>query len=159
MNAVRNAIIEEIKKIEYTSKELKAIYNNAQRKAKSTANIIQSELSNKNKELNKIEDEIKCLYEKKVTRQISIDKFKELYEIMSERKMKIVQEIEKLNNEIKNNKKGTKGKNKEYKQMEKLANEFLKIENPDNEILKKLVKRVVFDKNKKITVELTFSQI
>ena len=73
--------------------------------------------------------------------------------------MKIVQEIEKLNNEIKNNKKGTKGKNKEYKQMEKLANEFLKIENPDNEILKKLVKRVVFDKNKKITVELTFSQI
>ena len=27
------------------------------------------------------------------------------------------------------------------------------------EILKKLVKRVVFDKNKKITVELTFSQI
>ena len=78
---------------------------------------------------------------------------------MSERKMKIVQEIEKLNNENKNNKKGTKGKNKEYKQMEKLANEFLKIENPDNEILKKLVKRVVFDKNKKITVELTFSQI
>ena len=73
--------------------------------------------------------------------------------------MKIVHEIEKLNNEIKNNKKGTKGKNKEYKQMEKLANEFLKIENPDNEILKKLVKRVVFDKNKKITVELTFSQI
>lgn len=43
--------------------------------------------------------------------------------------------------------------------MEKLANEFLKMENPDNEILKKLVKRVVFDKNKKITVELTFSQV
>lgn len=43
--------------------------------------------------------------------------------------------------------------------MEKLANEFLKMENQDNEILKKLVKRVVFDKNKKITVELTFSQV
>ena len=50
-------------------------------------------------------------------------------------------------------------KNSEYKKMEKLANEFLKMENPDNEILKKLVKRVVFDKNKKITVELTFSQV
>jgi len=52
-----------------------------------------------------------------------------------------------------------KGKDSEYKRMEKLANEFLKIENPDNEILKKLVRKVVFDKNKKITVELTFSQV
>lgn len=43
--------------------------------------------------------------------------------------------------------------------MEKLAKEFLKIENPNNEILKKLVKKVVFDKKKKITVELTFSQV
>ena len=159
MNAVRNTIMEEIKKIEYTSKELKAIYNNAQRKAKSTVNEIQSQLSNKSKELNKVEDEIKCLYEKKVTKQITIDKFKELYEIMSERKRKIQQEIDRLNEEIKKNNKGIKGKNSEYKKMEKLANEFLKIENPDNEILKKLVKKVVFDKNKKITVELTFSQV
>lgn len=43
--------------------------------------------------------------------------------------------------------------------MEKLAKKFLKIENPDNEILKKLVRKVVFNKNKKITVELTFSQV
>jgi len=43
--------------------------------------------------------------------------------------------------------------------MEKLAKEFLKIENPDNEILKKLVKKVTFDKTKKITVELTFSKV
>ena len=118
MNAVRNTIMEEIKKIEYTSKELKAIYNNAQRKAKSTVNEIQSQLSNKSKELNKVEDEIKCLYEKKVTKQITIDKFKELYEIMSERKRKIQQEIDRLNEEIKKNNKGIKGKNSEYKKME-----------------------------------------
>ncbi len=62
------------------------------------------------------------------------------------------EEIKKDDNEI-------KSKNREYKKMEKLAKEFLKIENPDNEILKKLVKKVVFDKNKKITVELTFSRV
>ncbi len=111
------------------------------------------------KNFGKIEDEIKCIYEKKVTKQITIDKFKELYKIMGERKEKIQQEIDRLNEEIKKNNKGIKGKNSEYKKMEKLANEFLKIENPDNEILKKLVKKVVFDKNKKITVELTFSQV
>lgn len=159
MNAVRNTIIEEIKKIEYTSKELKEIYNKAQRKAKSTVNIIQNEILHKSKELSKIEDEIKSLYEKKVTKQITIDKFKELYEIKNEKKAKIQKEMEKFNEKIKKNKKEIKDQNDEYKKIEKLANEFLKIENPDNEILKKLVRKVVFDKNKKITVELTFSQV
>lgn len=96
MNAVRNTIIEEIKKIEYSSKELKAIYNKAQRKARNTANAIQSEFAQKNKELNKIEDDIKNLHEKKVTKQITIDKFKELYEIMSQKKEKTKQEVDKL---------------------------------------------------------------
>lgn len=96
MNAVRNTIIQEIKKIEYTSKELKSIYNKAQKKAKSIENTMQSELAYKNKELNKIENEIANLYEKKVTKQITLDKFKELYEIMSEKKSKIKQEIDKL---------------------------------------------------------------
>ena len=50
-------------------------------------------------------------------------------------------------------------KNKEYKHIEKLANEFLNVDNLDNEILKKLVKKVIFDKNKKITVELYFSKV
>ena len=159
MNAVRSTITEEIRKIKYTSKELKAIYNKAQRKAGSTANIMKNELVHKNKELNKIEDEIKCLYEKKVTKQITINKFKELYEIMSNRKVNIRQEIEKLNEKIKRNSKEIKRKNKEYKQIEKLANEFLNVENLDNEILKKLVKKVIFDKNKKITVELYFSKV
>ena len=151
--------MKEIRKIKYTSKELKAIYNKAQRKAGSTANIMKNELVHKNKELNKIEDEIKCLYEKKVTKQITINKFKELYEIMSNRKVNIRQEIEKLNEKIKRNSKEIKRKNKEYKQIEKLANEFLNVENLDNEILKKLVKKVIFDKNKKITVELYFSKV
>jgi len=96
MNAVRNTVIEEIAKIEYTSKELKAIYDKAQRKAKSIANTIQSEIAYKNKELNKLEDEIRNLYDKKVTKQITIDEFKELYEIMSQKKSKIKQEIDKL---------------------------------------------------------------
>ncbi len=89
----------------------------------------------------------------------NLDKFKELYGIMSEKKLKIQQEIGKLNKEIKKNNKEAKVKNSEYKKMEKLANKFLKIENPNNENLKKLVKKVVFYKNKKITVELTFLQI
>ena len=52
-----------------------------------------------------------------------------------------------------------KNKKSEYKKIEKIAKNFLKMEVPDNETLKKLVKRIEFDKNKKITVKLTFSEI
>lgn len=155
INAIKNTIIEEIEKIEYSSKELKNIYNKAQRKAKGVANRIQDEIDNKNKELKEIEEEVKILYDKKVTKQISLEKFKDLYVILGERKSKIKQDMDKLSAD---NEK-LKSKNSEYKKMEKLAKEFLKLENPDNEILKKLVKKVVFDKNKNITVELTFSKV
>ena len=158
MNAVRNTIIEEIEKIEYTSKELKKIYANAQKKAKSKTDKIQDEIAYKNKELNKIEEEIRNLYDKKLTNQITINKFKELYEKLAERKNKIKQQIDELGEECKANNK-LKNKDSEYKKMEKLAKEFLKIENPDNEILKKLVKKVIFNKEKEITVKLTFSQV
>ena len=158
MGAVRNTIIEEIQKIEYTSKELQTIYNKAQRKAKSTTKLIQNEIAYKNKELNKLEDEIGSLYDKKVTKKITVDKFKELYEITSQKKLKIKQEIDKLREENEKNSQELKSKRSKDKEIEKLAREFLKMENPNNEILKKLVKKVIFDKEEKITVKLTFSQ-
>ena len=159
INAVREAITEEIKKIEYTSKELNDIYNKAKLKAKSSVNLIQSELVYKSKELNNIENQIKCLYEKKLTKQITIDKFKELYKTISEKKEKIKQEIDKINKEIKKNNKEIKDESSDDKKIKKIANELFKIEDPNNELLKKLVKKVTFHKNKKITVELTFSQV
>ena len=114
----------------------------------------------KNKEMDRINDEISKIYEKKVTRQITVDEFKILYQKISEKKLEIQKEIIELNEEKKkNSNRDLKNKKSEYKKIEKIAKNFLKMEVPDNETLKKLVKRIEFDKNKKITVKLTFSEI
>lgn len=160
MNAIKSTITEEIQKIEYTSKELKEIYTKAQKKAKNMEDTIESELEDKSKELGKIVDSISKLYEKKIQKEISIDEFKELYQKMCEKKSTVQSEIDKLkddNKKIIN--KDLKSKRSEYKKFERIAKEFLKMENPDNETLKKLVKKIEFDKNKNIKVELTFSSI
>ena len=52
--------------------------------------------------------------------------------------------------------KGTTAKS-EINKIKKIANEFFKMENPDSEIIKKLVERVEYDKDKNITIKLTFS--
>ena len=158
IKAVKDTISEEINKIEYTSKELKEIYKKAQKKIKKAINGTQNELEIKNKELNKLTDEITKLYERKILKQITVEEFTEIYQKLTEKKKKIQKEIEELNNKENKLEKKSKSKNAEDKKIIKLAKEFLKMENPDNEILKKLVKRIEFDKNKNIKVELTFAK-
>ena len=158
IKAVRDTISEEINKIEYTSKELKEIYNKAQKKIKKAINGTQNELEIKNKELNKLTDEITRLYERKILKEITVEEFTEIYQKLTEKKKKIQKEIEEFNNKENKLEKKSKSKNAEDKKIIKLAKEFLKMDNPDNEILKKLVKRIEFDKNKNIKVELTFAK-
>ena len=158
IKAVKDTISEEINKIEYTSKELKEIYNKAQKKIKKALNGTQNELEIKNKELNKLTDEITRLYERKILKEITVEEFTEIYQKLTEKKKKIQKEIEELNNKENKLEKKSKSKNAKDKKIIKLAKEFLKMENPDNEILKKLVKRIEFDKNKNIKVELTFAK-
>ncbi len=160
MNAVKETVTEEIQKVEYTSKELKDIYNKAQKKAKNIEVSIQVEFNYKNKELEKITNDISKLYDKKIKKEISVDEFKELYQKMIEKKENIKKELDNIKLEIEQNKnKEIERKKSEYKKIENTAKKFLKMENPDNEILKRLVKKIVFDKNKNIKVELTFSSI
>ena len=79
---------------------------------------------------------------------------------MIEKKENIKKELDNIKLEIEQNKnKEIERKKSEYKKIENTAKKFLKMENPDNEILKRLVKKIVFDKNKNIKVELTFSSI
>ena len=158
IKAVKDTISEEINKIEYTSKELKEIYNKAQKKIKKARKVTQNEQEIKNKELNKLTDEITRLYERKILKEITVEEFTEIYQKLTEKKKKIQKEIEELNNKENKLENKSKSKNAEDKKIIKLAKEFLKMDNPDNEILKKLVKRIEFDKNKNIKVELTFAK-
>jgi len=157
LDAIKEVIKKELESIEYTTKELKAIYEKAERKAKSTAKTIDDKIQEKNKELNIIQEKITELYRKKLSKSIETEKFTEQYKKLNEEKEKINLQLNELQEQKKKTKtKGTTAKS-EINKIKKIANEFFKMENPDSETIKKLVERVEYDKDKNITIKLTFS--
>ena len=44
----------------------------------------------------------------------------------------------------------------DFKEIKQIANEFLKMKNPNKMILEKLIERIEFDKEKNIKIKLTF---
>lgn len=155
LRAIKTKIKEEIESIEFTPKELKNIYNSAKRKNINNEKTIEDEIKEKTERLCQIEKEIERIYEQKINKNISIEAFKENYGIINEEKKKINIKLEMLKKEKQNAKDRTNDKIN-LNQIKKIANKFLSMDKPDRETLEKLVKRIEFDKEKNITVYLTF---
>lgn len=157
LNAIKEVIIKELESIEYTTKELKLIYEKAERKAKNTVKTIDDKIQEKNKELNTTQEKITELYRKKLSKCIEAEEFAKQYKKLNEEKNITTVQL----NELQEQKKKTKMKNttakSEVNRIRKIVNEFLKMENPDRETIKKLVEKIEFDKDKNITIKLTFS--
>ena len=113
-------------------------------------------IESKNKELKEIENRFSELYKRKLKNEISIDDFNKIYEGMKNKRKSINQEIKELENEI-TNAQSKKLEDKEYKEIRKIAKKFLKMEEPDRETIEALVRKITFDKDKNIIIELTFS--
>lgn len=157
LEAIKEVITKELASIEYTAKELKEIYEKAERKARNTIKTIDDKIQEKNKELNKIQEKATELYRKKLSKSIETEEFTELYKKLNEEKENINMQLSELQEQKKNSKtKGTKTRS-ELNKIKKIANEFFSMETPDREIIKKLVERIEFDKDKNITIKLTFS--
>ncbi len=156
LKELKKVIQNELDKIEITSKEIKEIYKKTKVKCNTKEKKNRSIIESKNKELKEIENRFSELYKKKLKSEISIDDFNKIYEEMKNKRKIINQEIRELEDEITNAQ--TKNlEDKEYKEIRKKAKKFLKMENPDRETIEALVKKITFDKDKNITIELTFS--
>ena len=156
LRELKKVIQNELDKIEISSKEIKDIYKKAKLKCNTKEKKNKSIIEIKNKELKEIENKFSELYRRKLKSEISIDDFNKIYEEMKIKRKIINQEIRKLEDEITIAQ--TKNlEDKEYKKIRKIAKKFLKMENPDRETIEALVKKIIFDKDKNITIELTFS--
>lgn len=153
-NAVNKTIKEEIEKIDFSEKEIKEIYQEAERLAKSKSNLLQTKLKELEKTLQIIEKTIEEIYQDKINKLIQIEDFKTIYEKKQKERSKILKEIGKIKKELEaDNKKSTKINFEEIKQ---IANEFLKMKEPYKMVLEKLIERIEFDKEKNIKIQLTF---
>ena len=152
--AVNEKIREEIQKIDFSKKEIKQIYEQATKEAKSKNNLLQTKLKELKQILINIENTIEEIYQDKINKIIQIEDFKTIYEKKQKERNKILKQIKETEEQFEEiNKKFPKIK---FKEIEKIANEFLKMEKYNKMILEKLIERIEFDKEKKIKIKLTF---
>ena len=151
---VNEKIKEEIQKINFSEKEIKQIYEQAEKQAKSKNNLLQTKLQELKQTLKNIEITIEEIYQDKINKIIQIEDFKTIYEKKQKERNKILKEIKEIEKKLEEtNQKSPKINFKEIKQ---IAKEFLKMEKPNKMILEKLIERIEFDKEKNIKIKFTF---
>ena len=152
--AINEKIREEIQKINFSVKEIKQIYEQAEKQAKSKKNLLQKKLQELNQTLKNIENAIEEIYQDKINKIIQIEDFKIIYEKKQKERNKILKKIKEIEKDLEEtNQKSSKINFKEIKQ---IAKEFLKMEKPNKMILEKLIERIEFDKEKNIKIKYTF---
>ena len=151
---VNEKIKEEIQKINFSERELKQIYEQAEKESKSKNNLLKTKLRESKNKLQNIENAIEEIYQDKINKIIQMEDFKIIYEKKQKERNKILKEIKETETQLEeNNKKSPKINFKEIKQ---IANEFLKMEKPNKRILEKLIQKIEFDKEKNIKIKFTF---
>ena len=152
--AVNEKIKEEIQKINFTEQEIKQIYEQAEKEAKSKNNLLQTKLQELKQKLKNIENTIEEIYQDKINKIIQIEDFKIIYEKKQKERKKILKQMKEIEAQLEETNKKTPKIN--FKEIKQIANELLKMEKPNKIILEKLIKRIEFDKEKNIKIELTF---
>lgn len=157
IDAVKSTIKAEIKKIEYTDKELSEIYKQAERKVNVKTNILRKKLKILKQKLDNNQESNKELYKDRRDKIITSEDYKIFYNELQKEKNEIIGEIFKIETEISEMEKGNV--TIDYKEIRKLANEILSTENPSKELYSKLIEKIEFDSEKNIIVTLTFGEI
>lgn len=152
--AVNEKIKNEIEKVNLSEKEIKQIYEEAEKQAKSKSNLLQEKLQELQLTLKNIEKAIEEIYQDKINKIIQIEDFKTIYEKKQKERNKILKQMKEIEAQLEETNKKTPEIN--FKEIKQIANEFLKMEQPNKVILEKLIERIEFDKEKNIKIKLTF---
>ena len=152
--AVQQTIKTEMKKISLSEKEIKQIYQEAEIQAQTKSNLLSTKLQELKNTLQNIEKTIEEIYQDKINKLIQVEDFKTIYEKKQNERNKILKEMKKLEKELEESEK--KSRKIDFKEIKQIANEFLKMKNPNKMILEKLIERIEFDKEKNIKIKLTF---
>ncbi len=152
--AVQQTIKTEMEKISLSEKEIKQIYQEAEIQAQTKSNLLSTKLQELKNTLQNIENAIEEIYQDKINKVIQVEDFKTIYEKKQNERNKILKEMKKLEKELEESEK--KAPKIDFKEIKQIANEFLKMKNPNKMILEKLIERIEFDKEKNIKIRLTF---
>ena len=155
--AVNEKIKEEVQKINFSEKEIKQIYEQAEKEAKSKSNLLQTKLQELKYILKNMENTIEEIYEDKVNKIIQIEDFKIIYEKKQKERNKILKEIKEMETQLEESDKKTL--EFDFKEIKQIVDEFLKMKKTNKMILEKLIEKIEFDKEKNIKIKFYFSKI
>lgn len=154
---VQQTIKAEIDKISLSEKEIKQIYQQAEMQAQTKSSLLNIKLQELKNTLRNIENTIEEVYQDKINKVIKVEDFKTIYEKKQKERNKTLKEIKKIEKELEESKK--KSPKIDFEEIKQIANEFLKMKNPNKMVLEKLIERIEFDKEKNIKIKLTFQKV
>lgn len=154
LESVLQAIKKEITKINYTNLVLKQMAESALKDNDKNRKDITDSLKKYELKLENTKNKISSLYEDKLARNITMEIFQIEYQKLNNEKSEIEQKIR----NIKEKKVSLDERLMKNRELVKIGKKFLKMNEPDNETLKKLVKKITFY-DKEIIVELNFENV
>lgn len=154
---VTKQLKKEIAKINLSKEELKQIYEQASIQAKSKENLLKENLKNLKQELKINEQNIEEIYQDKINKIIQVEDFKIIYEKMQKQRDKILKEIKQIERALNQNEE--KIPKIDFEKIKCIAEEFLKLENPNKIVLEQLVEKIEFDKEKNINIKFVFQNM
>ncbi len=157
INKVKQAIKEEIEQIDYTEDEIINIYRKAEEKVQTKMNILKCKKLDIQKKIEENEQAMQEVYQDKIQKLITADDFSVIYEKFKKEKNNLLIQIHQIETEILELQKEDTGKN--YIEIIQLAKSILDLKKPSKEIYSKLIKKIKFDSDKNVTVELTFGNV
>ena len=100
------------------------------------------------------EQNIEETYQDKINKIIQVDDFKIIYEKMQKQRAKILKEIKQTESMLNQN--SERIPKIDFEKIKSIADEFLKMENPNKIVLEQLVEKIEFDKEKNIKIKFVF---
>lgn len=151
---VENSIKEECSKIVFSKGDITSIYEQAKENSNNKKALMKKEIKRYENEVNKLEKKLEQIYEDKLDGIIKQDDFSKFYNSFQEKKEKHLSRIKELKNDLE--KEETK-KVVNYNHIKKIADEWLKTEKIDEELIEKLVERIEY-KGRNIKIKYKFME-
>lgn len=152
---VKKSIKEECSKIVFSKGDLTSLYEQAKENSNSKKKLIKREIESAEKELKNIEKKVEQIYADKldgIIRAEDFSKFYNSYQEQKEKKLTHICELKKKFNEANNE------KIINYKEIKKIAEQCLNMEELEPELLNKLIEKIEYYKGKKIKITYKFME-
>lgn len=153
--ALNKLVLDETRKIliKYSdNKELSKAYDLALQD-RDLLNNYQTELDQYYVKLKNVDKAISDLYKDKMSGIINTEEFVNIKKDLSNEKLILSDKISDLNGMLSDDKSDIN----DEKTKKKIINNFLKVKNPDSNLLREIIKKITIDKNKKVRIYFNFN--